>query len=77
VRGSVSVKLLAVDSRHQFFAAALVVAVRDIEEKLRALDDDQIADADRKLAIDKQLEHIDGVGNASRVFAMGLANGRM
>jgi uncharacterized protein (TIGR02231 family) len=74
-RGTVPTKLLGVDGRKTFFTEPPAARLRDLEARLQALQDEDAADADKSAALAKHLAHLDGLADATRVYAYGLANG--
>ncbi len=75
-RGTVPLKLLGVDSRKTYSAETTVIRVRELEVRMQALADDETADADAASSLAKQLVHLDGLADATRIYAYGLANGK-
>jgi uncharacterized protein (TIGR02231 family) len=75
-RGTVPAKLLGVDGRMAYFTDSPAVALRELEDRLQALQDEEAVDTDRSTALDKHLAHLDGLGEATRIYAYGLANGK-
>lgn len=75
-RGSVPVKLLGVDARLVHYTDTPAAKVRELEAQLQQLKDEEAVDADRATTLTKHLAHLDGLGEATRIFAHGLAQGR-
>lgn len=75
-RGTVPAKLLGVEGRKSFFTEPPAARVRDLEARLQALQDEDAADADNSATLAKHLAHLDGLADATRIYAHGLANGK-
>lgn len=75
-RGSVPVKLLGVDARLVHYTDTPAAKVRELELQLQQLKDEDAADADRATTLTKHLAHLDGLGDATRIYAHGLAQSR-
>lgn len=76
-RGTAPAKLLGVDGHKTFFTAPPVPRLRELEDLLQSLQDSDAADADWAATLAKQLTHLDGLSDAARIYAYGLANGKM
>ncbi len=76
VRGTVPTKLLGVDARKVFFAETPAARARDLEASLQGLQDEDREDSDRADTLTRQVAHLDGLGDATRIHAYGLANGK-
>jgi uncharacterized protein (TIGR02231 family) len=70
------VKLLGVDSRKTFQTDLTPGRVQELEARVQTLCDEGAVDDDRKSSLEKHLAHLDGLSEASRLYAYGLANGR-
>src|SRR5207302_6404316 len=76
VRGTAPTKLLGVDARKSFFAEVPAARARDLEARLEAVEDEGRADADGSATLARQMAHLDGLADAARLYAYGLANGK-
>lgn len=75
-RGTARATVLGVDVRRTFFAETPAARIRELEERIEALEDQDRALADRADTLARQVAHLDGLAEATRVYAAGLATGR-
>lgn len=74
-RGNVKSKLLGVEARKAFLSEAPAGQVRDVENRLQELEEEDHVRVDRAATLSKQLAHLDGLADATQTFARGLATG--
>ncbi|MBI2761980.1 MAG: mucoidy inhibitor MuiA family protein [Chloroflexi bacterium] len=75
-RGTARATVLGVDVRRAFFADTPAIHVRELEERIEALEDQDRSLVDRADTLTRQLAHLDGLADATRVYAAGLATGK-
>lgn len=75
-RGTARARLLGVDVRPAFYTAAPAARVRELEERLAALDGEERVLTDEADTLGQQIAYVDGLAGAARVQAAGLAGGR-
>lgn len=75
-RGTSPTKLLGVECKKRFHKETPVARVRELEASLEALGDEESVDNDLTGTLAKQLAHLDGLAESTRVFAYGIANGK-
>lgn len=76
-RSEISATILGVETRQIHFNRTPAERLRELEDKLQHLQDEDATDADRTENWKKQLEHLNGLSEASPIFARGLARGKL
>lgn len=75
-QGSAQVRLLGVDVRSVHFVQTPAAQVQALEAQIEALEDQVRQLEDRRATLKGQLQHLDGLRNATTEYAWGLARGR-
>jgi uncharacterized protein (TIGR02231 family) len=75
-RGTVQSQLLGVELRRTFYAETPIQKVRDLEERLQSLRDEDQLLANQENSVQKELDHLDGIIGATHTFAYALSSGK-
>ena len=76
-RGVARATIRGVELRRSFFAAAPAARVQELEAAIEALENEDRELQDRLETLARRLAHLDGLSEATSVYAAGLARGRM
>lgn len=75
-QGQARVRVLGVDVRLAHYIQTPAVPVQELERQIEQLEDQVKSWEDQRTALKGQLQHLDGLRNATEEYAWGLARGR-
>ena len=75
-RGTARVRIQGVDTKWHYYTETPTTGVRELEQEIQKLEDENRGVADRKVALAARMKYLDGLASATLEFAKGLSRGR-
>ncbi len=75
-RGTARVRIQGVDTKWHYYTETPTTRVRELEQEIQRLEDENRGIADRKAGLLARMKYLDGLASATLEFAKGLSRGR-